>query len=84
MNYLGKFLPLTAEVCKPLRKLTLLKFEWTWNNTYQNLQDRAKTIIKKTVTMTFFNEKEQPYLERDALGAGLGVLLLQTRDEMQL
>ena len=31
INYLGKFSPATADVCKSLRKLTSDKTEWTWN-----------------------------------------------------
>ena len=32
INYLGKFSPGTAEVCKPLCKLTSCKSMWTWNS----------------------------------------------------
>ena len=38
-SYLGKFLPLIAEVCMLLRKLTSKKTEWMWNNTYQKLYE---------------------------------------------
>ena len=33
--------------------------------------------------MTFYNEKEQLYLEQDVLGVGLAASLLQVRDGMQ-
>ena len=72
MKYLGKIFPSMAEVYDPLRKLTLSKSEWTWNTTYQNLYKRAKNIIKKNSTMSFYNEKEPFYLETDTLGVGLG------------
>ena len=48
INYLGKFSPGTAEVCKPLHKLTSWKTMWTWNASYQQLLDNAKSIIKQT------------------------------------
>ena len=83
MNYLEKFLPSTAEVCEPLRKLTSSKCFWTWNDTYQCPYDGTKTIIKKNATMAFYNEKEQLYLETDVSGVGLGAGLLQVRDDMQ-
>ena len=83
MNYLGKLSPPTAEVYDPLQKLTSLRCEWTWNNIYQNLYKRAKNIIKKNETMEFYNEKEQLYLETDALGIGLGASLQQAKDGMQ-
>ena len=30
-NYPSKFSPMTAEVCKPLQRLTYVKAEWKWN-----------------------------------------------------
>ena len=51
MSYLEKFLPSTAEVCKPSRKLKSLKCKWTWNSTYQNLYDYVTmvSIMKKHI-----------------------------------
>ena len=72
MNYLVKVLPSTAEICKPLQNLTSLKCDWTWNSTQQNLYNSSKNIIKRNLTMAFYNEKQQLYLETDALGVSLG------------
>ena len=72
MNYQGKFLPSTAEMCEPLRKHTSTKCKWTLKNTYQNLHDRVKIIIKKSVTIVLYNEKEQLYPETDVSDVGLG------------
>ena len=63
MNYLRKFSLLTAEVCEALKMLISWRYEWTWNNTYQNLNDRTNTSIKKDTAIAFYNEKEQLYLE---------------------
>ena len=82
INYMGKCLPSTAEVCKPVRRLISFKCGWTWNSTYQSLYNRAKTTIKKSIAMAVCNEKEQLYLEADVLGVGLGGSLLQVRDGM--
>ena len=71
-NRLGKFLSSTTEVCEPFTKLVSLKCEWTWNNTFQNLYDRAKNMILKNATIAFYSEKEQLFLETDALHVGLG------------
>ena len=79
MNHLQKFLPSTTEVYEPMRKLTSPKCEWTWSSTYQNQYNRTKNFIKKNATMAFYNEKEQLYLETDALGIILGESLLQVR-----
>ena len=40
--------------------------------------DRAKSI-KKNVTMTFYNENEQLYIEKDTSGVRLGTSVLQVR-----
>ena len=65
MNYLGQFLPSPTKESELLRKLTSSKFKWIWNNSYQNLYDIPKNIIKKNMTRAFYNEKEQLCLEID-------------------
>ena len=47
INYLCKFFPSTADICKSLGKLMSAKTEWTWNATCQKIFDKAKSIIKK-------------------------------------
>ena len=46
INYLGKFSPGMAEVCKPLQKLTSSKMTWIWNASYQQLFNKEKSLIK--------------------------------------
>ena len=53
MSSLGKFSSSVAKLCKVLRKLTLSKCKWIWNNTYQNVYYRAKNIFKKNMEMEF-------------------------------
>ena len=72
INYLGKFSPGTAEVCKLLHKLTSSKMMWTWNASYQQLFDKAKSIIKADVSMKFYDDSKPFYLETDASRVGLG------------
>ena len=45
--------------------------------------DKQKATIKKDASMAFCYEKEQLYLEIDALGVGAGTSLLQVRGGMQ-
>ena len=80
MNYLGKFLLSTAEVCEPLSKLTSSKCKRPWNNTYQNLHDRAKNITQKNATMAFYNKKGTVNLGTSTSGIGVGASFLQVRD----
>ena len=66
VNYLSKFSLGTAEVCKPLRKLTSSRTTWTWNASYQQLFDNAKSLIKTEVCMKFYDDTKALYLETDA------------------
>ena len=79
INYLNKFSPGTSEVCKPLRKLMSSKMTWTWNASYQQLFNKAKSLIKVEMCMKFYDTKPL-YLKTDASGIGLGAALLQLRD----
>ena len=56
INYLGKFSPGTAEVCKLLWKLTSSRTMWTWNASYQQLFDNVKSLIKAEVCMKFYDD----------------------------
>ena len=43
INYLGKCSPGMTEVCAPLQKLTSSKTTWTWNASYQQTFEKAKS-----------------------------------------
>ena len=73
---------MTAKVCRPLWKLTLVKTEWPWNSMYEELYDKAKNIIKQDACMKFYDASKPLYLETDASSIGLGTGLLQVRDCM--
>ena len=45
-----------SEVCEPLRKLTSSKTTWTWNASYQQLFDKAKSLIKVEMCMKFYDD----------------------------
>ena len=61
-----------TEVCEPLQMMISSTYEWIWNSTYQNLCDKARNIIKKNVTMAFYNEKQWWGLGTDLLEVSLG------------
>ena len=77
INYPNKFYPGTSEVCKPLRKLMSSKMTRTWNASYQQLFDKAKSLINVEMCMKFYDDTKLLYLETDASGIGLGPALLQ-------
>ena len=79
INYLGKFSPGTTDVCDPLWKLTSSKVTWTWNASYQELFDKAKSLIKVDMCMEFYKDTKLLYLETDSSQVGLGAALLQMR-----
>ena len=80
INYLSKFSPDTLEVCEPLRKLTSSKATWTWDASYQQQFEKAKSLIKVEMCMKFYDDTKLLYLETDTSGIGLGAALLQLRD----
>ena len=80
VNYLCKFPPSTADVCESIRQLTSSKAEKTWNDTYQKLFDKTKSIIKEDLCMKFYDKTQPLYLETDVSGVGLGTALLHTRN----
>ena len=82
INYLNTFSPGTSEACKPLRKLMPCKATWTWNTSYQQLFNKAKSLIKVEMCMKFYDDTKLLYLETDASGIGLETTLLQLRDNM--
>ena len=56
------------------------KTTWTWNASYQQLFEKAKSLIKAEMCMKFYDDTKPLYLETDASGIGLGAALLQLRD----
>ena len=81
-NYLSKFSPMTMEVCEPVQRLTSVVTEWTWNRTYQEIYERAKSLVKEDICMKYFPIRKPLYMETDALGVCLGVALLQVRNNL--
>ena len=71
VNDLNMFSPMTAEVCRSLQKLTLVKTECSWNGMYQDLYNKAKNIIKHNTCMKFYVASKSLYLETNASVIGL-------------
>ena len=80
INYLNKFSLGQSETCKLLRKLMSSKATWPWNASYQQLFDKAKSLIKVKMCMKFYDDTKPLYLETNASGISLGAALLQLRN----
>ena len=76
INYLGKFFPGTVEICEPLIKLTSTRVAWTWDASYQQLFNKAKSFIKAEVCLTFNDDTKLLYIETDASRVDLEMALL--------
>ena len=68
------------EVNEPLLKLTLSKYEWTWNSTYQNLYDKAKSTTNRKCDHSIL---QQLYPADRCAGSHFRGKPLQARDGMQ-
>ena len=62
-NYLSKFSTVTAEVCKPLEKLTSVRVDWKWNGMYHDLYNRKKKIVKD-INIRHFMMHLDPYTQK--------------------
>ena len=82
INYQNKFSPCTSEAYKLLRKLTSSKATWMWNASYQQVFNKAKSLIKVEMCLKFYDDSKPLYLKTDASGVCLGAALLQLRDNM--
>ena len=69
-----------SEAHKLLRNLTSSKATWMWNASYQQLFDKAKSLIKAEICIKFYDDTKPLYLQADAAGISLGTALLQLRD----
>ena len=69
-------------MCEQLQKLMSSKTLMTWNASYQTLFDKDNSLINNDAWMKFYDETKPLFLETDVSRSGLGVALLQTRDEL--
>ena len=61
VNYLSKFSPMTAEVCEPSVNAALM-----WNRLYQEVYEKAKSLVKEDTCMKYYDVRKPLYLETDA------------------
>ena len=76
-QYLSKFLPHLSDITKPLREITQLDTEWSWDHAQQNALDTLKKAVTSTPVLRYYNLKEEVTLQCDASQSGLGAALMQ-------
>ena len=72
INYFSIFSPDTLEVCEPLRKLMSSKAMWTWDASYQQWFEKAKSLIKAEMCMKCYDDTKPLYLKTEHLELALG------------
>lgn len=77
VNYLAKFLPGLSDVMDPLRKLTHLDAEWTWNETHDKAMAEIKALVTAAPVLQYYDPTKELTLQCDSSGKGLGAALLQ-------
>ena len=73
---------MTVEVCEPLQMLKSVKAEWMWNRKYQEIYKRAKLLVKEDTCMRYYDVRKPLYLETDASGVSMGIVLVKVRDNL--
>ena len=77
VNYLAKFLPNLADVCKPLRDLTCKDIEWNWSHEHDAAFNALKEAVTTTPVLKYFNPAQEVTLQCDASQTGLGAVIMQ-------
>ena len=79
-NYLGRLLPNLSEVVQPLNALLHQDVEWSWGPAQQEAFERAKLLVTRTPTLTFFELNRPTVVCTDASQYGLGGVLYQEHE----
>ncbi|GBM69135.1 hypothetical protein AVEN_229631-1 [Araneus ventricosus] len=74
INYLSKFLPNLSTLIAPLRELIKNYTVWLWDPFYDNILDRVKEQIAKSLVLAFFDPKVESEIVVDASPFGLGAV----------
>ena len=53
-----------------------------WNRSYQEVYEKAKSLVKEDTYIKYYNVRKWLNLETDASGVGLDATLLQMRDDL--
>ena len=71
------YVPHLSDVTSTLRELNRNNIDFTWNATYDKAFREAKLHVVNAVTLKYFKPQTPIVIECDALGVGVGGVLLQ-------
>ena len=77
VNYLLRFIPNLATLCKPLQDLCKSNMLFNWSPSTEQTFQNIKNVITDDVKLQFYDESLPLIVESDASGLGLGSAMLQ-------
>ena len=83
INYISKYSPEVAQVCKPLRELISVKSDFKWHKHHTEAFENAKKLVSKDCCLRFYDSELPLYMEMDASKVGLGAALLQPQENYE-
>ncbi|XP_036340634.1 uncharacterized protein LOC118750003 [Rhagoletis pomonella] len=76
-SWYRRFVPLFADVAKPLSQLTKKNAKWTWTDQQQTAFDKMKRLLTTSPILKQADENLPFILKTDASGYALGAVLIQ-------
>lgn len=77
IKYLGRFMPMLADVSAPLRRLTRESVEYVWNKEAADAFNQIKQLVTQTPILRYYDPSEPLTIQCDASQLGVGCVLLQ-------
>ena len=77
VNYLCKFIPYLSDLRQPSQGLLKSNSEFLRTQVHEKTFNNIKEAISKDVTLQFFDQEQQLYIEVDASKKGIGAIMLQ-------
>ncbi|XP_062713612.1 uncharacterized protein K02A2.6-like [Aedes albopictus] len=77
ITYLGRFMPMLADVSAPLRRLTREDVDFEWDKEAADAFAQIKRLVTQTPILRYYDPSEPLTIQCDASQLGVGCVLLQ-------
>lgn len=77
VNHVGKFIPMLAELTKPLRDMLKRDNEWMWGADQETAFQKVKEILISAPVLDHYNANKPTKISADASSYGIGGVLMQ-------